>query len=207
SDKSPDSVRYAFISEGLTFPLNDSEFGSQNWFFIDNRFSLNGYLGKAGKVALIEAGIANKTDRFGTNTITQNTGTAIVSNYIFGNIKKEAQQPGQWSYNADAEFYFTGRTAGNFLLRGRAGKSLGEWISLTANLSQVLTNAPFAWESFKTNYYERAYSFGKISWTQVGGDIGVPKLKLWGGIKNHLIANYLYYDSTFTPQQQAAPFS
>src|SRR5690606_38798519 len=55
SDKSPDSVRYAFISEGLTFPLNDSVFGSQNWFFIDNRFSLNGYLGKAGKVALIEA--------------------------------------------------------------------------------------------------------------------------------------------------------
>lgn len=206
-DKAPDSLRYTILDEHISFILGDSVFSAQKWFFIDNKFSLNGYIGKAERLMHLEAGVGTRTDRFATDVLIRNHSETILSNYIFGNIGRVKAQKKQWDYAADAQLYFTGRTAGNFKLSASARKEFGKWIFLRTNLSHVLTNAPYSWENFITNYYERKYDFGKISWTQIAGELQVPLLKLYGGVKNQLIANYLYFDTSLVPQQQTMPFS
>jgi hypothetical protein len=204
-DRMADSTRYLFAGNLLISP-RDSLFGYQNWFYADNKFSLNGFIGKRSELVAIEAGLGNRIDRFNSTTHQSNS-NSVVSNYVFGEIKKEAFAAGQWSYNAMAQFFFTGEAVGNFQLKGSVLKDLGKWGMLSAGFQQSLANAPYAWNQFATNYFERTYDFNKTSATQVWGQVAIEKLRLQIGISNHILANYLYYDETLTPRQQSEAFS
>lgn len=209
-DINVDSNRYALA--GLAnIPketiLNDSIYGEQNWFYVDNKFSLNGFLGKNTELVLVEAGIANRIDRFSTDYVTGQDKQSNVSNYLFGEIKKEAFAEGQWEYIAAAKFIFTGPAVGNFEINANVGKDLKKWGQFSAGLKQSLTNAPYAWEVYRTKYYERSNSFDKTNITQIWADVNIKRIKLQLGAKNYLISNYLYFGEDLKPHQQSEAFS
>jgi len=205
TDNEPDSLRYLFI-DTITVRRTDTIFGTQNWFYVDNKFSLNGFLGKNKELVLIEAGIGNRIDKLSTRE-EEGGSPAIVSNYVFGEIKKEALAEGQWSYQAAATFFFTGDAVGNFNINGSAGKDIGKWGRLSAGLNQSLSNAPYAFTSFKTNYFERNFSFNKMSVTNVWGNVAIDKILAQVYVSNKLISNYLYFNSNLSPTQQSEAFS
>lgn len=199
--------RYAFIDPSFTFNASDSVYGVQNWFFIDNKFSLNGFVGKRKELVQIEAGIGNRIDRFNADYVSGNNTQSSVGNYVFGEIKKEAFSAGQWTYQASGIFFFTGSALGNFDIRASAGKDLGKWGMFSAGFRQNLSNAPYAYSTFRTNFYDRSYDFDKTSITQLWGNVFIDKIRVEVGVRNYLIANYLYYNSSLTPTQQSDALS
>ena len=209
-DINGDSTRYAQLSlakipkETL---LTDSIYGAQNWFYVDNKVSLNGFLGKKTELVLIEAGVANRIDKFSTDYVTGKDNQSNISNYLFGEIKKEAFAEGQWEYTAAAKFIFTGPAVGNFDINANVGKDLKKWGQFSAGLRQSLTNAPYSWETFKTKFYDRPYSFDKTSVTQLWANVNIKRIKVQLGVKNYLISNYLYYGSDLAIHQQSGAFS
>lgn len=205
-DLDPDSPRYAFIKP-ITFGSLDTVYNAQNWFYVDNKFSLNGFLGKSSELVQIEAGVGNRVDRFNTNYISGTDGISSVGNYVFGEIKKEAFKEGQWNYQASANLFFTGDATGNFDVSAYASKSLRNIGKFSAGIRQNLSNAPYAYTSFRTQFYDRSYAFDKMSMTQVWAKVGIDKIGLQLGIKNNLIANYLYFDQNQAPKQQSEAFS
>src|SRR5690606_33552860 len=64
-----------------------------------------------------------------------------------------------------------------------------------------------AFTNFNTNFFSRSFSFGKTSITRVGAQLDVSRYRLQAGIRNYVVGNYLYYDTSWNPQQQATPFS
>jgi hypothetical protein len=209
-DLFPDSIRYA--QAGLaniekTKLSQDTMFSAQNWFYIDNKFSLNGFLGKKTELVQIEAGIANRVDNFSTDYVIETDKQSNVSNYLFGEIKKEAFAEGQWEYKAAAKFIFTGPAVGNFDINASVGKDLKKWGQFSGGLTQSLNNAPYSWTIFKTKFYERSYDLDKTSITQLWANVNIKRIELQLGIRNYLISNYLYYGSDLTVHQQSEAFS
>ncbi len=205
-DVSPDSSRYGFIAS-LLFSTTDTLRSEQNWFYIDNKFSLNGYVGKKEKLLAAEAGTGFRWDAFWTDGALLPDKKGFVSNYLFGTIKKEALEAGEWQYGADAELFFSGQAAGNFNIAANIAKnfrSLG-WIG--GGLQQTLSNASYAYNSFNSNFFTRSFSFDKTSITRIWGQMDVSRYRLQAGIRNYVIGNYLYYDAARSPQQQAEVFS
>ncbi len=206
-DLAPDSLRYDFLA-AVNFGGRDSVFSVQNWMYVDNRFSLNGFLGKADALAAVEAGLGIRADRFVSDFgFGDQDREASLSNYVFGDIRKEAVKEKQWNYGATARFFFSGPAIGNFEIGGHMGKDLGKLGQLDISLSQRLSNAPYAWNHQKTRYYERHYDFGKTSSTTLAGRYYLPKYKLEITAKNILLTNYLYYNSNIEPVQFSSAFS
>ncbi len=206
-DNNPDSLRYDFIAP-LTLNRTDSIVGVQSLFYVDNRFSLNGYLGKLSNSLLhLKAGLGNRIDQFSESYLNGKSSMNSIGNYVFGNLKKEALEPRQWAYEAEAQFYFSGKALGNFHFKAALGKDLGKWGQLAAGLSQSLSNAPLSYESLKTNFYTVENSLNKMSVSSFWGKIYIPEIELEVGINNHLINNYLYFDETGFTNQYSNPIS
>lgn len=207
-DMEPSNARYIpFAGDSVSLNSTDSVFSAQSWFYVDNKLSLNGFLGKRQELVLVEAGIGNRIDRFNTNYASGTTPQSSVGNYVFGEIRKEAFKAGQWAYQASGTFFFTGDGAGNFDVQGNLSKDLGKWGMFSGGVRQNLSNAPYAYTSFRTNIFERSYIWDKVSVTQLWGRISIDSIKVQVGIKNDLITNYLYFDSNLKIQQQSEAFS
>jgi hypothetical protein len=205
-DVRPESARYAQFVD-TSFVSNDTLQSIQNWFYVDNKFSLNGFLGKGENLALVEAGLANRIDNFSTDFRTDKSSQTSVSNYLFGQIQKEALEEGQWSYKGAARLFLTGPAVGDFDINGSIGKSVKNLGEVAAGIRQSLQVPGYAWESFKTNFYEINYDFGKQSITQLWANLNISKWNIEAGIRNYLIANYLYYNTDWIIQQQSEAFS
>ncbi|KAA5532274.1 hypothetical protein F0919_15875 [Taibaiella lutea] len=207
-DSDPDSARYADAKiANHKFLPTDTVFNTQSQFYIDNKFSLNGFIGKLKELVEIEAGVGNRIDFFNTNYATGKDKLNSVGNYLFGEIKKEAFKTGQWEYQANAQFFLTGDAVGNFNINGSIGKDLGKWGNFSAGFKQNLSNAPYTFTTFNTDFYKNNYSLGKVSVTQLWAKTIIPKIKLELGLNNSLISNYIYYDETNTVQQESTAFS
>jgi hypothetical protein len=205
-DMEPSTSRYRFI-DSIPLSGTDSVYSAQNWFYVDNKFSLNGFIGKRKELVQLEAGIGNRVDQFNTQYVTGTDKLSSVGNYVFGELKKEAFQAGQWSYLAAATFFFTGDATGNFDIRASVGKDLGKWGMFSGGFRQNLSNAPYAFTTFRTNVFHVTHTFDKTSTTQLWANVAIEKLKLEVGVKNNLIANYLYYNSNQEIQQESGALS
>jgi len=206
-DLRPDSTRYLPYGN-ISFATTDSVFGQQDWFYVDNKFSLNGFIGKLKELVEVEAGIANRLDYFKTSYVSGTDKLSSIGNYLFGQIKKEAFQKGQWEYQADANLFLTGDAVGNFNLSASVGKDLGKWGQFYGGFRQNLSNAPYAYTNFKTNHYEVSTpSLNKMSATQLWAKTHLPGIDVELGINNTLLANYMYYGANQRVQQQSDPFS
>ncbi|MFT4062674.1 MAG: hypothetical protein QM642_09995 [Edaphocola sp.] len=207
-DLEPTETRYPMVDTSLALGTTDTLMGQQNWFYIDNRFSLNGFMGNNEHLFQIEAGIGNRIDRFSTFYMTgSEKQAASVGNYIYGTLNKESLKEGQWGLQATATLFFTGDATGNFDLKASVGKNFSKLGDLSIGFQQNLSNAPFTYNSFITNYYKISNSFGKMSTTLVWGKLDIPSIKLELYAKNYLITNFLYYGTDSQPTQQSEAFS
>ncbi|MBC7553078.1 MAG: hypothetical protein H7257_03770 [Taibaiella sp.] len=216
-DLAPDSLRYSPFftaplgNSGLSYyvPGADSVFAQQKWFWIDNSFLINGFLGSDSQQIKFSAGIGNRFDEFITTPLALNgiDRSRIISNYITGNIQKEAIKPEAWEYRANAIFYLTGDYAGNFNATATMSREFSSKAGFIAGLQQTLGTAPYSYTNYGNAYTKQTYAFSKESVTTLYATLQSRKLKLAAGIKNHIIANYLYYNEQEKPAQFSSPFN
>jgi len=206
-DVRPDSLRYdQFFQKGFAFP--DSVVGIQKWFYIDNALSLNGFLGAPEKQLRFSAGFGNRFDRFRTEAVTRSDRQDVISNYLTGEIKKEAEKAQDWFYQAQAKFFLTGNAAGNLLLRGEAGKEFGKKVgAVSLGFEQQINNAPYNHTIYQNQYYQRTGSFNKETITLLQGSVRNDYLKLGAGLRNYVIGNYLYLNDRQEFSQYADAFN
>lgn len=191
-DIRPDSVDYASFFR-RTFATLDSVYSQQQWTWVDNRFTLNGILGRRESPLLFNAGIGNRVDNFRTFYIAGDDRRNVLGNYLVGELRKDALKSGQWGYKATAQFYFTGEAAGNFLLDASVGKDMGRrWGSLTAGFKQSLSDAPYNYTRFQNQFYLETHSLANESITQLYATVESERLGLSGGLRNYVVGNYIY---------------
>lgn len=193
NDVSPEVDRYAdFTGQIFPFVVTDSVWGKHSWTEFENRFGISGTVGKHEDNLSLQVGIANKIDNFKNFYIHDNAKNSFISNYVYGKLTKEAQTLKQWSYGADASLYFSGQAAGNFLLNAYGGKVIKSFALLQAGFKQSLSEAPYYYQAFRTNFYERNYDLKPVSITNLWGSIAIPKYKASLGVRNLLLSNYAY---------------
>lgn len=205
-DKDPDSLRYDFIKP-ITFNYGDSVLGLQSWYYVDNKFSLNGFIGQNEHLAQLKVGIANRIDHLSQNSTIDRINNTYVSNYLFGQIKKEALAEKQWAYQAQANFFFSGKALGDFSLKAVAGKDFGKYGFLSAGLHQSLGDPPLSFQNFKTNFYEIASSLDKISISKIFANVLINRINLELNLDNTIVTNYIYFTGDGNIQQYSTPFN
>ncbi len=214
-DLAPDSLRYVslfeqqFTNNGSYVSGGDSVLARQKWNWIDNKFLLNGFLGKEGKQVGFSAGFGIRYDQFISQPDTVGRDkNDIVSNYLEGELKKEALQPGAWGYGANTKFFITGAQAGSFLLNAQIGKQLKNNIGgFAAGFEQRLNSAPYSYTTYTNAYTRITNNFGKESVTTLFAMLESPRLRLSAGYRNHVVANYIYINEQGRPDQYAGTYS
>lgn len=206
-DLRPDSMRYALIFP-YTFSGEDSVFTEQKWVYVDNAIMLSGFVGKRSQALQVSAGAGNRFDKFRTMYAVGDISTDMISNYLVGEISKEALQEGAWSYHAYARIFVSGEAAGNLVLQANAGKSIGKKAALVdAGFEQRINNAPYNFQVYHNQFYEQRKSYEKETVTQVFATLSSPLWHASAGLRNYLIANYIYLDAAGQFQQYADAFN
>ncbi|HTO16820.1 MAG TPA: putative porin [Edaphocola sp.] len=209
-DIGPNREYYSFI-DTFSFRNNiDTVRARQSLFTLDNKFSLNTFLGKDSQLVHLEAGIGIQYDRFG-NSVQELDSPKVfhgyLSNYLFGQLRKDALKEGQWAYNADLEFLFTGPSIGNFKAGVRLSKSFPKLGMFTLGANQSLTSASFQEKYLRTKFFEINNAFNNSSTTQLYGSLYVKAMKMNVSLRNILMGNYIYLDESLNWQQYNSIFS
>ena len=227
-DLAPDSLRYVSLFNaslpafGTYIMGEDSVFTQQMWFWVDNKFMLNGFIGKDDKQLRFSAGFGTRYDQFTSQPVSNliidslpnkvyTTGMdrgQTVSNYLAGEISKEALHSGEWEYKAAATLFATGDYAGNFDLNAMIGKEFkNNRGGFVAGFSQQLGSAPYSYTHYENNFVKLFYTFNKESITNVYLTFEEKKWRFSAGIKNYIIDNYIYLNNEQVPSQYAIPFN
>lgn len=229
-DFTPDSTRYVrffshtFPNEGSGFYQagGDSVFTQQKWLWIDNKIMLNGFIGKGARQLTFSAGIGNRYDQFVSKPVSNLIKDSlpkqvysigldrsdVVSNYLAGQIKKEALAPGAWEYGGNLKFIFSGADAGDFVVSALLGKQLKNNVgSFEAGFRQQVSSAPYSFTNYENVYAKLFYNFSKESVTMLYAQLGSPRIKLSAGVRNYLVNNYLYISQSEIPAQYTTSFS
>jgi len=206
-DLLPDSLQYIeYFRQG--FRQEDSLFTEQRWAYVDNGLTLNGFLGPAERQLLFSAGIGNRFDRFTTDFARGTDREDVISNYITGELKKEALEDNQWSYNANAKFFFTGSAAGNLDLSADINKEISEKIgSVAIGFGQRIQNAPYSYTIYQNQYFKASHSYNKETVTRLFATVNNDPLRLGAGIRNYLLTNYIYINESLQFDQSADAFN
>ena len=217
NDLVPDSLRYiklfnaSFTNSGTGYYTQggDSVFSQQGWYWVDNKLMLNGYLGNQEDPLKFSAGIGNRYDQFSATPTQdwQNNKLTMIHNYIEGSILKEALQMGQWAYGASSKLFVSGTDAGDFYIKASLGKQFKNFGFLVGAQEQVNT-APYSFSYYKNLYATDTFpTANKESVTTIYATIESAKLKFTAGLRNYVIGNYIYIDSSEKPIQYGQPFS
>ena len=229
-DLTPDSFRYvsffnqSFVNNGSGYYAlgGDSVITQQKWFWVDNKLLLNGFIGKEGHQLTFSAGLGSRYDQFMAQPVSNLVRdslpknvyvlgyerNSLVSNYLEGEIKKEALNAGGWQYGINTRFFLTGQDAGNFALSAAIGKNIKSISgSFVTGILQQLNTAPYAYTSYENAYTKLSYSFNKESVTALFAMVESRRLGLSAGIRNYVVNNYIYLNQAELPTQFAATFS
>lgn len=200
-DVRADSLRYSpFFTK--SFVANDSVYSRQDWFFIDNRLSLNGYIGKHENQLRFSAGIGNRYDKFESFFLKDWITTKETSNYITASINKEALLKGKWFYGAELLSFVTGNYAGASTLKILIGKDLGDkWGSISAGAIQNINTAPYSYTTYYNQYDTILNTFSKESITQLHGEWLNERYNFSIGVRDYFINNYIYTNDKQLPTQ------
>jgi hypothetical protein len=209
-DFRPDSLRYDQFFQ-YSFPLNtttDSVMMVQKWLKFDNRILLNGFIGPREKQTSFSVGAGIRYDNFNTEFATGNISKGYYSNYVVGELKKEALEAGQWSYRANATLYVTGEAAGSSQIGGEIGKGIGKTFGeVTIGVQQNLNQAPFNYTYYQNQYDTITASFNKESITKAYGRLDINRYKFSIGLTNYIISNHIYLNELQLPAQYAPAFN
>jgi len=212
-DLSPDSLRYTTLFNA-SFPVTthdqyyagtDSVFTQEKWLKIDNRLLLNGFLGKEGRQLKFSAGAGIRFDQFISQPVNNGIQLArekTLSNYVMGEIKKEALKPGQWQYDANATLYVTGDYAGNLSLNAKLGRDFKQNAgAFVVGAGRQLGSSPYNYAHYDNPYINLTYSFNRESISSIYAMADLHKWRLSGGVRNYLIDNYIFINSNGQPAQ------
>ena len=207
-DGSPDSLHYLYAGN-YSFTVTDTVRSIQKWTSLDNKFSLNTFLGKDSQQVTVEAGIGYRNDIFRTEFTRdlKDKPEGFNNLYLFGQIGKEAIKPNQWSYGANATFFLVGNAAGNLNVSGTLSKRFGELGQITLGAMQSINDPAYMTRHFKTNFFEFNNSFNKQTTTKVYGRLFIERWKLDVSLTNQLLANYIYLNSDLNFEQYSPAFS
>jgi hypothetical protein len=222
-DESPDSTRYlplfnqSFVNNGSGYytPGVDSVEAIQKWGYIDNKVMLNGFVGKEGNQLRFSAGLGNRVDQFSSQpalnthdtTLGVNKNT-IISNYLEGELIKEALHAGEWQYSGSLRLYLTGQYAGNLMLNAAIGRQLkGLLGNFVAGFQQQINSAPYSYTTYENQFTTLNYSFGTETINQLYATLESPRFRLSGGVRNYFINNYIYINEQEVPAQYTIPFT
>ncbi|MBS1615401.1 MAG: hypothetical protein JST06_04700, partial [Bacteroidetes bacterium] len=176
-----------------SFASSDSVYSEQYQRWIDNRFTLSGFIGKGTKQVSLTAGIGNRFDDFYTDFVTGRDELSMVSTYLSGTLQKEALSAGAWSYHADAKLFISGAAAGDFTLNAALNKDFGPRLAvLSLGASQQLSEAPYAYTIYQNQYFAQRASLNKESITSFWGRLASPRLGLNLGIRSYVLSNYIF---------------
>jgi len=185
-----DSVLWSgFFTEGLASGDSVQSAQAQGW--VDNFFSLNGFIGKQRNL-LLTAGAGNRLDFLYTDYVTGRDKRTVVSNYVQGLLEKTADSAGMWLYEASAKLIVTGEAAGDFYLGGKAGKRIRNLGELSVFVRQDFRHAAYNYETFRNAFYEERHDLNAESITQVGGSAFLERWDLNAGLRYYLMSNYTY---------------
>lgn len=208
NDALPDTSYYTFYGP-MTFGARDTVRSYQYQTAVDNRFSLNTFLGKDSQLVHVEAGIGLRFDQFKTDFLSGDT--SLLSNtgtYLYGQLKKDAVKDNQWSYLANMTFFFSGaQTIGNLGLHVQLSKSFPKLGMFALGVQQSIVAPTFQQQFFKSNFFEITNSFGNTTNTQLYGNLEIKALKASLSLRNQLIGNYVYLSDNLTFQQHSSVFS
>lgn len=208
-DYRPDSLRYVdFFNRAFRANGEDTVSVVQKWLAFDNRFLLNGFIGKRENPLSFNAGLGIRYDNFNTEYATGNKSEGLYSNYLVGEIKKEALETNQWEYKANALFYVAGDAIGSSQISAELGKGIGkDFATIAIGARQNINQAPYAYQYYQSAYDTITRSFDKESVTQLYARLDIDRLKLSVGFSNYLIANYIYLNQQELPDQYASAFN
>jgi hypothetical protein len=183
----------------------------------------NGFLGRTGNQARFSAGIGNRYDLFTSMPVSDfvrdsagikiyaagKDKASLVNNYIEGLIRKEALEPGQWGYGADARLFLTGREAGNFRLQASIAKELKHNNGFfTAGFQQQINSAPYSYTNYENMYVRDSFDISKQEIVNaVFATIESARLRFSAGVKNYIITNYIYTNDSLKPVQYTIPIN
>lgn len=208
-DALPNTAYYDFY-DSFAFVGNDTVRSFQTHTSIDNKFSLNTFLGKDSQLVHVEAGIGIRNDWFNTNYFDPE-GERIKNNpsnpYLFGQLRKDALKDNQWSYLADLTFFFAGQAIGNMKLDGKLSKSFPKLGQFTLGATQTIVSPSYQQDIFKSSIFEINNDFGNTTNTQLYANLWIKALKMNLGLRNQLIGNYIYLDESLKFQQYSTVFS
>lgn len=205
-DLAADSTRYSqFFTRSLK--STDSIFSRQEWVFIDNRFMLNGFIGKQENQLQFSAGLGIRTDNFSSTYLVSTSKDKQLHNYVIASLRKEALLSGKWFYEAHLLSYVTGNAAGSSAINALLGKDMGKWGSLSVGASQNINAAPYNYTTYYNQYDTILTSFNKESVSQINGQWTVDRWNLSIGAKDYIISNYIYLNSLQLPSQYANTFN
>ncbi len=206
-DRQPDSLRYTGFFEA-SFAASDSVFMLQKWSYVDNEISLSGFLGKQERQLKFSAGLGIRSDRFTTEFVSAESVQKLFSNYLSGSLRKEALEENQWNYTADLKFYITGAYAGDFRFHADLGKQISKTIgSLEAGFDQQLGSAPYNFMIWQNRYTARTKTYNQESVSLIYGRYGNDRIRFHAGIKNYVLANYIYLNEAREFSQYADPLN
>jgi hypothetical protein len=206
-DVRPDSLRYDYYFPH-EFSSGDSLFSEQKWIYIDNAVTVSGFVGYREKQLGFSVGAGNRFDRFRTEYVTGNDKEDIISNYLTGEIKKEALREKEWSVNTSAKLFITGKAAGSFLFHAEVGKEINKTFGkVLAGFDQRLQDAPYSYTFYHNQYFEQLRSFDKESLTQIFASFENERLNISAGIRNYIISNFIYISPAETFEQSSDPFN
>lgn len=206
-DRFPNAARYAFIADSIPFINADTNRNEQILQTFTNKFSINGFIGKPGKQAAIEAGLGNRLDRLHDDLEVNRYSQWLINNFVFGAITKDALDSFSWSYRAAANFYFGGSHAGDLKLDAEIAKQLRKLGGFTLGIQQSVSSAPIAFTRFATNYYVLENTFQKQSTTRLTAGLNIEKLGLTLSGHSILANNYIYFSEQLKPLQAATAFN
>lgn len=208
NDALPDTSYYSFYGP-MTFGSRDTVRSYQYQTMVDNRFSLNTFLGRDSQLVHLEAGAGLRVDQFRTDFLEGDT--SLLGNtgvYLYGQLKKDAVKDDQWSYLANVKLFVLGeQTIGNTGLHVQLSKSFPKVGRFAVGAEQSIVAPSFQQNFFKSNFFEITNDFGNTTNTQLYGDLFIKAIKLNLGLRNQLIGNYIYLDESLNFQQHSPVFS
>lgn len=206
-DRFPNASRYAFIQDSIPFINADTNRNEQVLQTFANRFSFNGFIGKAGRQAAIEAGLGIRFDRLYDDLEVNRYSDWLINNFVFGEINKEALDSFSWSYRAAVNFYFGGSHVGDLKFDAEIAKQLRRLGGFTLGVQQAVSSAPVAFTRFATNYYVRESSFQKQTTTRLSAGLNIEKLGLTLSGHSLLTNNLIYFSDEWKPVQSSSTFN
>lgn len=210
NDVVPETERYFdFTRQIVEFTTTDSVYGNQKWFQIQNKFGLSGTLGKQEQQIRLEAGVGLSIDRFKSVFPADSNAfrKTYMTNFLYAEIMKEAQEIHQWNYGARAQFNFSGPSAGNFFVDAYLGKVMKDVALLQLGFKQSLSEPGQFQQQYNNNFIHRNFDLSPYSVTSIWAQFGIPKWKLSVTGRNLLVANYIYLNEDLAWTQHAPAFN